>query len=298
MSTKPASGTALDTGHALYTNLEAVWAFLEGTGTSTADSKGTNTGTLSGSGLWSTDANGPIIHETNASDTNPIAVTSFNFGATVNISIAFGFKQTTSNDNGMIMGAPAGTDNYIWARGGNDLRIRASGVNTVFTSLTTFTTYADYVITFEYIAGVSNLWNCYKNGTITADSPISQGSNITITTLCGGFSTLSLVGDLSYVYTWRGRVLSGSEASTLASNPYVIFQAGAAPSKRPIPTNVVIPPFHPSYLAKGAEDAYRRFERNESHRRKGAQESEARWLQGFRRDQSIGRNRSIESRCY
>lgn len=228
MATKPASGTALDTGHALYTSLEAVWGLLEGSGTSTADSKGTNTGTLSGSGLWSTDANGPIIHETSASDTRGVTVTQFAFNGSESFSLAFGGKQTSSDNNGMVAGDPNGVLNYIWWRGGNYLRMNAAGATTDFTSLTSFTTYADYVLTFEFINGVSNLWRLYKNGTITADGAISNTGSFQMNAVVGGFATLTLVGDLSYFYVWRARVLSGAEATTLASNPYVIFQAGAA----------------------------------------------------------------------
>lgn len=224
---KPASGTALDTGHALYTSLEAVWGLLEGSGTSTADSKGTNTGTLSGSGLWSTDANGPIIHETSAVDNRGVAVTQFSFSGLENFSLAFGGKQTSSDNNGMVAGDPDTVTNYIWWRSGNYLRVNAAGTVSDFTSLTSFTTYADYVITFEFINGVSNLWRLYKNGTITADSPISNSGVFQMDAVVGGFATLTLVGDLSYFYVWRARVLSGAEATTLATNPYVIFQGGA-----------------------------------------------------------------------
>ena len=40
MPTKPASGTGLDTGNALYSHIKNAWGFLEGSGTTSADSKG------------------------------------------------------------------------------------------------------------------------------------------------------------------------------------------------------------------------------------------------------------------
>lgn len=222
----------MDTGNSLYTNLLSVWAFLEGSGTSTADSKGSNTGTLSDAALWSTDANGPIIHNTSALTARPVAVTQFTLGdGTQNFSIAFGALQTSDGDSGMVMGDPDTVNNYIWLRGSNYLRIQPASIN--FTSQTSFTTYADYVLTFEYVPGVSNLWRLYKNGTITADSPISQGGTINIDALCGGFTALSLVGDLSYVYIWLGRTLTGAEAATLASNPYSIFLSGGGATLAP-----------------------------------------------------------------
>ncbi len=73
---KPASGTALDTGHSLYPSLSFADAFLEGSGTTTADSKNGNTGTLSSSGLWATDADGPVIRTVANNVQQPIALAS------------------------------------------------------------------------------------------------------------------------------------------------------------------------------------------------------------------------------
>lgn len=229
---KPASGTALDSGNSLYSGMEAIYALLEGTGSTSEDSYGTNDLTLSGSGLWGTDADGPVLALTNNADNKPAELAStIAFDGLASYSIAFGGKQTTSNDDGMVMGNPDAAQPYIWLRGGNYLRFKATnGTVCDFTSLTTFTTQADYLLVYEFIPAVSNLLYLYKDGTLTADSPINAGLDFTIESIGNGFNTgggaLALVGNLSYVYVWRGRALDATDASTLATDPYVIFAGG------------------------------------------------------------------------
>lgn len=229
---KPASGTALDTGHALYSGMEAIYAFLEGTGTTSEDSKGSNDLTLSSSGLWSTDGDGPLIVTTSNSVNKPAELaTRIDFDGTTSFSIAFRAKQTTGNDNGMLMGNPDGTGNYIWLRDSNYWRVLAGGANAVnFTSLQTFTTMADYVLTYEFILGVSNLARLYKDGTITAEGAVSVALDFQLESIGNGFDTgtasLGFVGSLAYVYVWRGRVLDATEAASLSANPYGIFTGG------------------------------------------------------------------------
>lgn len=229
---KPASGTGLDTGHSLYTDLEAVYGLLEGTGSTSADSFGSNHLTLSGSGLWGSDGDGPILALTNNADNKPAELaTRIGFNGTVSFSIAFGAKQTTSNTDGMVMGDPDSAEPYVWFNGGNYLRVKAdNGANADFTSLTSFTTQADYLLVYEFIPSVSTLLYLYKDGTLTGDSPINIAVDFIIDSLGNGFNTgsgaLALVGSLSYVYVWRGRALDATDASTLATDPYVIFAGG------------------------------------------------------------------------
>lgn len=219
---KPASGTALDTGHALYTDLLYAWGLLEGSG-NPASSATANAATKNG-GAWTTDADGPLLSFTDHTIAHPLALaTSYAPASSRSFSLAFRVALTANNDYGMVCGN--GTD-YIWLRGGNYLRIVTSLGNSNWTSLTSFTSAADYLITFEFIPGVSNLWRVYKDGVITSEGAVSFGGALTIADLAGGFSNLCLEGLLSYFYIWDGRVLTGTDAVTLDTNPYAIFTGG------------------------------------------------------------------------
>lgn len=231
---KPASGTTLDTGHALYTNLSMAWGLLEGSGTTTTDSKSARTGTLSSSGLWSTDGDGPIILTTNSSDNTPIGFSSdFTFSGT-SITLAWRAKQTTSNDNGMLLGSPNTSNNYVWLRGGTNLtlKINASVVGTM--SPTDYTALDDWVLACELEPAVTYHHHLFKNGVEVSGSPLDNGGvglAMTINAIGNGFTSgISFVGTISYVYAWDGRMLTGAEAATLHSNPYAIFTGGAAPT--------------------------------------------------------------------
>jgi hypothetical protein len=235
---KPSSSATLDTGHALYANLHACWPLLEGSGTTSADKKGSRTLTLSGSGLWSTDGDGPVILTTNNSDTFPLSLAT-SWDNTVNghkFSLAWRAKQTTSNDAGMLAGNPNNTHDYLWLRGGTGmlLRINDGAVGTF--SPTDFTALDDWVLTGELEPAVTYHYHLYKNGAEVASSPIDNGGvglGWTIAALGNGFSGAgtSFVGTISYVYLWDDRVLTQSEASTLHSDPYALFaSAGSVPA--------------------------------------------------------------------
>lgn len=229
---KPASGATLDSGNALFANMLAIYAFLEGSGTSTADSKGSNTGTLSSGGLWSTDSAGDVcIAPTIATIHRPVALASTigDPAGITDFSYAWRAKQTADNGSGMLAGLPSGTDNYFWMRGANYFAVNSSAnLSTAWTSVQPFTTEKDYVLTFDFTVAVSNLWRLYVNGTLSAEGSVSLSGAFTMDTIGNGFSsdTLGLVGTISYFYVWSGRVLSGAEATTLAANPYAIFTGG------------------------------------------------------------------------
>jgi hypothetical protein len=234
---KPSSSATLNTGHALYTNLTAVWALLEGSGTTSADKKGSRTLTLSGSGLWSTDGDGPVILTTSNADSAPLALaSSIALDGSHNFSIAWRAKQTTSNDNGMLLGEPANGNNYIWMRGGTGITFKIAGtVVGTFSGITDFTALDDYVFTAELEPAVTYHYHLYKNGTEVSGSPVDNagvGLAMTITHLLNGHtSSLAFVGTLSYLYFWTDRILTSTEAGTIDSDPYAIFTGAGGGAK-------------------------------------------------------------------
>lgn len=236
---KPASGTALDTGHALYTNLTHAYGCLEGSGTTSVDSKGGNDLTLSGSGLWSSDGDGPTLVNTSNTNNSPLTPASaISFTTQQDWSMAWRAKQTSNDDNGMIVGDPSGSTNYLWMRGSSYLRfVNANSANN-FTGVSTFTALDDWLYTTEYIAGTTYRHRLYQNGVEVSGSPIDNaaiGNNLTIAAIMGGFSNLALVGTLSYLYIWKDRLLTSTDAGMLDTNPYVIFTSGGGGGGLSIP---------------------------------------------------------------
>lgn len=224
---KPASGTALDTGHALYTSLSHVWAFLEGSGGTSADSKGTDTATLNG-GSWATVGSDPVWRVATA------AVNSITLGSTANLSgtadwsIAWRVKKSGQTYEGVIFGDDFG---FCLCNDGSSVFNRDdNAVDNSFTGATTFTVLTDLLLTYDH---AGNKMHLYQDGAEVTGSPLTpalSSSPIGITKLACGRSnsdaTYSLVGDLHYVYLWAGRALTSTDAGTLDTNPYVIFSTG------------------------------------------------------------------------
>ena len=101
---KPASGTALDTGHALYTSLTHCWPFYENTG-NPQDKKGTNHTTKDASVTWSTDTAGDVaLAFSDNTVASPLAISNPAIGTTTTWSLAWRGKQTAANDYGMVAG--------------------------------------------------------------------------------------------------------------------------------------------------------------------------------------------------
>jgi hypothetical protein len=237
---KPASGTALNTGHALAPNF-ACWAFLEGSGTSSADSAGSRTLTLNGGTsfvTWTTDANGdPCLSFPNASAAPVTMVSAVQLAGTSSWSIAWRWKKTADNNQGTLFGTGNNGDPDLflaYASAGFEAIINtgSSSYNAFdFTSPTSWTTEANYVITFDHAAG-SNRFRLYKNGTEVASSPVNGLATMRLFfSIIGsgrdGISgTLALEGKLSYLYVWDARVLSSGEAGSLNTDPYAMFGAG------------------------------------------------------------------------
>jgi hypothetical protein len=227
---KPASGTALDTGHALYTSMIHAWGLLEGTGTTITDSRGTNHGTLRSSGLWSTDADGPTVVETDGTQRTIALGSTVTIGASdADFSIAWRAKQTTTNNNGMLLGPNNTQAEYIWMRDANYARVNMNGSSYNFTDLTTFTTNANYLLVRDFEAGVTDHLLLYKDGTLVREENSAGWGSIAFDTIMNGWTLaddLGLEGTLNYLYVWSGRALNSTDASTLHANPYVIFTGG------------------------------------------------------------------------
>lgn len=240
---KPASGTALDTGHALYTSLEAVWAMLEGTGTTSADSTGNgHTLTFAGTGTppsWSTDGAGDAIIAIGTAHNQPLAVGSpFSLADNTDWSIAWRFKQTADNDAGMILGDKDDNNNFVWQSGTsvNGVRFRNgnNGTNADFSNAVA-TTEKNYLLVNDF-SGDGKL-HLYIDGTQVGTGVTPAGNtDISIDTVGNGYggTTFALVGSLTYVYVWSGRALSSSDATVLHSDPYDFFDAGGGSLAPPV----------------------------------------------------------------
>lgn len=223
---KPASGTALDSGHPLFSQLTHVWAFLEGSGTTSADSKGSNDLTLDASTSWDTSADGAVLSMATALSAPASLGTPVVFDGTQSWSIAFSAKQDADGTAGMVLGDNTNNDANIWFRSdsskyarytddaGTDRTFNAAGVYP-------FTSLDNYLVVYDQTAGTVEL---YKNG--ASLQSLSASGTLTINTLGNGYSTssFSLVGDISYVYIMDGYAASSTDAGNLNTNPFAIFQ--------------------------------------------------------------------------
>jgi hypothetical protein len=234
---KPASGTALNTGHALYSALTAagsvVLGELEGLGATTADSSGNaNTLTInaSGSGLtWGTDGAGDAcLNCAGASLTVAGSLaTPIVLDGTGSYTIWVKCKQTANDNNGMICGNEnnGGVTAFLAILSGV-LRLRTVTGGT----------------TVNYDQPGAKV-HAYQDGTEigTGQAVASNRGAITIRSVWSGYQgngTLSFVGRGSLFYLAKGYSGSGSDATSINSAPYGVFGTPAA--------GVSNPPFHRS----------------------------------------------------
>jgi hypothetical protein len=197
---------------------------LEGSGGTTADGKGSNTGTLDTSVTWTSDSDGALLNFSDNTVVRPILLASLIVLSTLGAndwSVAWRGKQTVSNVHGICCGTPT-TNDYIAMFGGVSLEWEGQQSAPLgladFTSLTDFTAQADYVL-----SAVSGQLHLYKNGVETADSPITPaGLGFGVNTLGNGNDLVNdgLIGQLSYVGFWVNRALTASEAGLLHTDPY------------------------------------------------------------------------------
>jgi hypothetical protein len=229
---KPAPGTALDSGGAYYASLAAYYVFNEGSGTTTADAKGTRTGTLSSSALWATDGAGDPILQCNSAVAAMVALAS---ALTLTGQTSGGvdwywgvrFSLTADNDNGMLFGDNTNTTDFVWARGANYLRFRDHGnADADFTGVSSFTVVKDLFGVWDHGNQKARLW---VDGTEVNSPGITTGAgNLTINTLGNGYTsnTFGFTGAYKHAFFGSGVLLGGTDASYFHTTPYGVFQAG------------------------------------------------------------------------
>lgn len=220
---KPAAGATLDTGNALYSSMANIWAVLETSGSTLADSKGSNTITLAGDAVITANSGNPYVAFSGTSSRPGAMGSTVSLSGSSSWSIAWGGLTTTSGVNGMICGNVT-IPSYIWMFGGNYLKWQGDSTSAQFGSGTGFTTFHDYLLVFD---DANALMHLYVDGTeLTPAQTVTAGQGaFTLTTFGNGYTaaTFDIIGRLDYFYIWSGRVLTGTDAGTLHTDPYAIF---------------------------------------------------------------------------
>lgn len=237
---KPASGSTLNTGHTLYSSLAACWAMLEGSGTTSADSRGSRTLTFAGGGTpptWSTDGAGDAVIAIGTAIANPLALASSLTLSSANAwSLAWRAKQDASGTAGIVCGSSTTSNNFLFFNGVTALRYRNSTPTDYdYASAQPFTTDANYLLTYDPAAASGTL-RLYKDAAEVSGSPKTSVTGSLVMATLGGVSsvnTFALVGTITYLYVWDGRTLDGAEASALHADPYEFFGAGGAEPAAP-----------------------------------------------------------------
>ena len=230
---KPASGATIDTGVSLFNSMTACWPMLEGSGTTSEDLAGARDLTFAGGGgapTWSTNGSGEAIIALGTGLNAPLALaSSLTLGAGNSWSIAFRAKQTNNDSQGQVLGNTSDTASFVWLAGGSYFGVRNSnGDDSNFSSLTNFTTDANYLVVYDVATGFVTL---YKDGSAVG-SPQASGSSrsIVITHLGNGYtgSSLALIGNLTYCYAWDNYAATSTDATNLHNDPYFGLISGAS----------------------------------------------------------------------
>ncbi len=232
---KPSSGATIDSGVSLFNGMTACWPMLEGSGTTSADLAGSRDLTFAGGGgapTWSTNGSGEAVISLGSALSAPLAL-----GSTLTLngasgwSIAFRAKQTNSDANGIVLGDNSNTTDFVWMYGGVFFRVRHSASGDADFSLTTFTSDADYLISYD--VGSGGYITLYKDGSAVG-SPVfvGTGRSLVITHLGNGYTsnTYALIGALTYVYAWNNYVATSTDATNLHNDPYHGLTAGGGSS--------------------------------------------------------------------
>lgn len=229
---KPAVGTALDTGNALYSSLVNVWAVLETSGTTLADSKGGNAATLPVSGAAIVPNSGNPYVDFTAQTVGATLASTTHVGTVISgvdhndWYIAWG---CTSAASGMICGDQS-TSNFLWMTD-TTVDCRQGATGEFAPSASGQTTYHDYFLSCHYPGSGGN-WTVklYQDGSLIATvTPLDGATNFVIDRLGNGYSsnTFGFTGHLSYLYLGEGYAGSATDATNLASDPYSIFATGS-----------------------------------------------------------------------
>jgi hypothetical protein len=220
---KPASGTALDTGGTYYSALAGVWALLEGTGTTTADSKGSRTGTFNNTAAWGTNGGGDAVLSI-PSGAGYVALSSA-LALTSSWWVAFRAGLATTNDNGMFLGDADTGSNYLWGQNGGGatklITFKGTG-GTGGWNTTDMTVVSDY-----FLSANGTTLTLYRDGTGLGTITPATNTDWSLKHLGTAFdlSSLNLHGTLEYAYAASGSS-SGTDATYFHATPYGIFSAG------------------------------------------------------------------------
>lgn len=234
---KPASGASLDAGNSLYSHLtaagSAVWAMLEGSGTTSADSSGNGHGlTLDGTCSWSTDGAGnAIVTYGGAAGGHACAVTGPpDLAGTSSWSFAWRGKITGANTFNVFAGGEASGSNIDFVKGVRlEFDSKAGGSYKFDSYATDFLNDHDYLLVYDQPNARLHL---YVDGAEVTGSPLTVASNdaaVKFASLGAGFDgsdSFSILGSLTYGYLMAGYAASSTDASNLHADPYSIFSAG------------------------------------------------------------------------
>ena len=241
MPTKPASGTALNTGHSLAVGMLHFWAMLEGSGTTTADSKGGMTGTFVGSPSWTTDAEGPLI--TGMTAGNNVITSAAASGFTDPLVMTMAFRVTLPNiSTGRF--SPFAMDNGSGAMPffefgdinglANAFHVLIPGTIVAEAAIGAYS--VDDAATFAYVRnGAGDTHVFYRDGsalTKTAtgneSTSYSNGSDKRLMGDRSDAATQPWTKRMAWVAVWN-RALSAGEVSSFTTDPFQVFGSGGLP---------------------------------------------------------------------
>ncbi len=238
---KPASGATLDSGGSLYSALtaagSAVWAMLEGSGSTSADSSGNgHTLTKDSSVSWTTIAGEAALAFAGSTGQAAAVSSSISVSGASSWSFAWRAKQTSGGTLGIYAGKDSGSVAFLGSFAGLYIWLRSANTTDYLFADTDFTTDHDWLMVYDQPAARLHL---YKDGTETAASPLTISGNDAAWVIASlgsgndGAGTWSLVGTMTYAYLMAGYAATGTDASNLHSNPYSIFSSGGGGSVVP-----------------------------------------------------------------
>lgn len=241
MATKPPSGSPLNAGHALTDGLLHVWAMLEGTGDTTADSKSNLTGVLTdgsppGGPTWASDAEGPGL--TGFTGLNRVETTTSSIGLTDPDTLTFLCRVTTPSNitgrftiyspNNEVAGVPEWEiGNGSGIAGSSSLIL--PGVAFVAVGATALIASTTYTLGYTR-AGAGDTHTFYKDGSAVADSLTTNEAlgyaNPTQERVIGARDNAGaqpFSGEIWWFVVWD-RALSAAEIALATANPFAIFR--------------------------------------------------------------------------
>ncbi len=234
---KPASGATLDSGGSLYSQLtaagSAVWAMLEGSGGTSADSSGNgHTLTLAAWATWGTNGGGEAIINCAASSGQTLAITSpIHIASTTSWSLAFRLAGAAAGINASFGRASSSNSTVFWAYDTNfGYYVNPiSGNNIVLSGATDWHTDANWLLVVDAPGLKIQL---YRNGSEVSGSPYTitgPDTEFYFVALGSGYDASgvnALIGSMTYAYLMNGYAASSSDATALNANPYSIFSTG------------------------------------------------------------------------